>query len=183
MKKKKIKCIFSALFLLFAVLAGVAAMQPDSYRVEESVVVSAAPEQVFPHLNALSSWNAWSPWVKFDPQAKMTFSGPESGVGATMGWNGNSKIGEGSVTVLESRMDQMVKYRLDFVRPMADTATAEFTLVPDGNHGTQVTWSMYGKHKNFLSKAMHFLFCKRMLAGQFQEGLSNLKTVVEGTRA
>lgn len=182
MKKKAFKCTAAALLIALAVMTGLIVAQPDNYRVEETIVVSAAPAQVFPHLNSLRNWNAWSPWADLDPDAKVEFTGPESGAGAAMSWNGNRKMGEGSVTVLESQSDRMVKYRLDFVRPMADTATAEFTLQPEGNHETKVTWSMYGDHKNFLSKAMHFLFCKRMVGAQFQEGLSNLKTVAEGTR-
>ena len=56
--------------------------------------------------------------------------------------------------------------------------TAEFTLEPDGA-GTRVTWTMVGP-KNVLMKVMGvFMNMDKMIGQAFEEGLGNLKALVE----
>jgi hypothetical protein len=44
-----------------------------------------------------------------------------------------------------------------------------------------VTWSMFGEN-NFLAKAFHmFMNCDKMIGGDFEKGLANMKTVMETT--
>jgi hypothetical protein len=120
----------------------------------------------------------WSPWSKFDPAAKFAFEGPRSGPGASATWSGNNKIGEGRQTIVESRPNELVRLKLEFVRPFKSTCAAEFTLKPDGKQ-TRVSWAMSGE-ANFVSK----LFClfmnqDKMVGGEFEDGLARLKKLTE----
>jgi hypothetical protein len=55
---------------------------------------------------------------------------------------------------------------------------AEFNFKPEGNQ-TVVTWSMVGE-SNFIAKALHlFMNMEKMVGGQFEQGLMQLKSVVE----
>jgi hypothetical protein len=56
------------------------------------------------------------------------------------------------LTINESRQDDFISFKLEFMKPFAATNTAEFTFNSENNQ-TIVTWSMYGKN-NFISKAM-----------------------------
>lgn len=173
-----LKKILIAAVALIAVLVIVIATRPGDFRVTRSAKVSAPPAAVFPHVNDLAKWNAWSPWVKIDPQMKVTQEGPASGTGAISRWAGNSNVGEGSMTIVESRPNELVRFRLDFLKPMAGTCDAEFTFAPQGND-TLVTWSMTGKN-NFIAKAISlFMDCDKMVGGQFEQGLAEMKSVVE----
>ena len=61
---------------------------------------------------------------------------------------------------------------------MAGTSTAEFSFKPEGNQ-TTVTWSMSGKN-NFIAKAMClFMSMDKMVGGQFEKGLAQIKTIAE----
>jgi|GEM_PF-6909325 len=40
-----------------------------------------------------------SPYVSLDPAAKYSFAGPSAGPGASIAWSGNSKVGEGRMTI------------------------------------------------------------------------------------
>jgi hypothetical protein len=174
-----IKKILIVLLAIVAVVLIVAAFQPNTYRVERSVIIAAPASEVFPQVNDLHKAQVWSPWVKLDPNAKYTFEGPPSGVGAINAWAGNSNVGEGRQTIIESRPNELVRLKLEFFKPMAGEATAEFNLKPEGS-GTLVTWSMSGP-KNYMSKVMcMFMNMDKMIGGQFETGLANLKTVVEG---
>lgn len=82
------------------------------------------------------------------------------------------------MTITESRPSELVRFRLDFVKPFAGTNVAEFTFKPEGDQ-TQVTWTMTGT-KNFVFKAVGlFMNCDRMVGGQFEQGLADLKSVVQ----
>lgn len=160
--------------LFIVVIAG----QPDEFKVTRAATFNAAPEKIFPHVNDLHKWEAWSPWAKLDPNAKNSFSGPDAGAGAAMAWKGNCKIGVGQMTITDSQPASVIHFRLDFEKPMKTTNLAKFTFLPDAG-GTVVTWSMSGK-SNLGSKVFGLLMnCDQMVSAQFDKGLANLKTLVE----
>ena len=152
--------------------------RPDEFTVTRAASIAAPPERIFPHVNDLHKWEAWSPWAKLDPNAKNTFSGADAGAGAVMAWDGSKKVGTGRMTITESQPSGLIRFRLDFQKPMQSTNTAEFTFRPEG-HQTVVTWSMAGK-SCFMSKVFGlFVDFNKMCGCQFEKGLANLKSVTE----
>ena len=89
---KKVLIAIAAIIVIFLIIV---AFQPGDFRVQRSATINAPADVVFAQVNDFHKWEAWSPWVKLDPNAKNTFEGPASGVGAKFGWNGNDKVGEG----------------------------------------------------------------------------------------
>ena len=63
-------------------------MQPAKGHVEKSVVINAPASAIFPHLNSIEKFVAWSPWAKMDPTVKNSYEGAAAGVGAKMQWDG-----------------------------------------------------------------------------------------------
>jgi uncharacterized protein YndB with AHSA1/START domain len=172
----KILLVVAVLIIVFVV---VVAMQPSNFRVSRTASIAAPAASVFPHVNELKKWEAWSPWAKLDPTAKSSYEGPPAGKGAAMSWAGNNQVGEGKMTIVESRPNELVQFKLEFRKPMEGVCDAEFTFKPEGNQ-TAVTWTMAGKN-NFMAKAFSlFVNCDKMVGGQFEQGLSSMKTVVEG---
>jgi len=160
--------------LFIIVLAG----QPDEFTVSRSTKISAPPEKVFSEVNDLQQWEAWSPWAKLDPNAKVTFEGPAPGVGAAMAWKGNNKVGAGKMTITESRPGEIVGLRLDFEKPMKATNAVDFAFRSECGQ-TVVVWTMAGKN-SFAGKVFGlFMNCEQMCGGQFEKGLASLKTVAE----
>ena len=156
----------------------VAAMQPSDFRITRTGTITAPASAVFAQVNDLHKWDAWSPWAKLDPDAKNSFEGSASGVGAIMRWVGNNKVGQGSMTIIESRPDEFISFKLEFLKPFKATNTSEFNFSSE-NDQTTVTWSMYGKN-NFMGKAIGLIMsCEKMVGGQFEKGLAALKSVVE----
>src|SRR5215510_11916389 len=94
--------IVSVLVLAVIVLVVIAATKPDTFRIERSTTINAAPEKVFPLINDFHNWPQWSPWEKLDPALKRTHSGPTSGKGAVYEWEGNKKVGQGRMEITES---------------------------------------------------------------------------------
>ena len=146
--------------------------------IRKQLTIDAPAERVFAHVNDLHRWEAWSPWLKADPAARTAYSGPPAGPGAAFTWTGNSNVGEGKMTIVEGRPNDLVRLRLDFKRPFASTSTAEFTFAPDAGR-TVVTWSMSGE-KNFLAKAIHLVInMDAMIGAKFDEGLAQMKVAAE----
>jgi hypothetical protein len=177
--------MLNIIFILVAIAVIIfivaAAMQPSDFRITRTDIITAPASAVFAQVNDLQKWDAWSPWAKLDPNANNSFEGPASGVGAIMRWAGNNKVGQGSMTIIESRPDDFIRFKLEFLKPFAATNTSEFTFNSEDNQ-TTVTWSMYGKN-NFMSKAMGLIMsCDKMVGGQFEKGLAALKSVVEAAR-
>ncbi len=173
-----LKIILIALAVIVVVFVVIVAVQPSDFRITRSATIAAPPEAVFAQVNGLHNWEAWSPWAKLDPAAKSTYEGPAAGVGAAFTWAGNNKVGEGRMTITESRPNESVRFKLDFLKPFKATNTAEFTFKPEGNQ-TAVTWSMYGKN-SFIGKAVGlFINCDKMVGGQFEQGLAQMKSVAE----
>ena len=173
-----LKTTFLALAAVVVVFLAVVAAQPSDFRVSRSATMAAQPDAVFAQVNDFHKWDAWSPWAKLDPAAKNTFEGPSSGVGAGFAWDGNNEVGAGRMTITESREHDLIRIKLEFVRPFAGTSTAEFTFQPQGDK-TVVTWSMFGE-QNFIGKAFSlFMDCDAMIGGDFEKGLTSMKAIVE----
>jgi hypothetical protein len=133
---------------------------------------------VFAQVNDLHKWGAWSPWAKLDPAMKIAYAGAPTGTGAIQTWAGNKEVGEGRVTIVESRPSELIRFRLEMFKPFAATNAVEFSFKPEGNL-TVVTWSMTGQN-NFIAKAVGlFMDCEKMVGGQFEQGLAQLKLVAE----
>jgi hypothetical protein len=160
--------------IFFVVIAG----RPDEFVVSRFTKISASPEKVFPHVNDLHAWESWSPWAKLDPNAKNSFSGAASGVGSAMSWDGNKKVGVGKMTITDSRANEFVRLKLEFIRPFAATNTAEFNFNPDGSQ-TDVTWSMTGKNNFFFKVFGLFVNCDNMIGKDFEKGLAAIKSAAE----
>ncbi len=173
-----LKTILISFAVIVVVLAVIIATRPDEFRVTRSAAISALPAVVFAQVNDLHKWDTWSPWAKLDPTAKETFEGPSAGTGAVLRWAGNNKVGEGSMTITESRPNELIRFELEFLKPFAATNTAEFSFKPEGDK-TTVTWSMSG-HNNFIAKAIGlFMNCEKMVGDQFEQGLAQMKSVAE----
>lgn len=84
--------------------------------VERSRSLAAPSSRVLPLLIDYREWQLWSPWEDVDPDLHRTYSGPDSGVGATYEWSGNRKAGAGRMKVT-SVSATAVEMDLDFIKP------------------------------------------------------------------
>ena len=167
---------------LVVILAAVIAMQPETFYYERSMKMNAPADVVFEQINDFHRWNDWSPWAKLDPNAKNSFEGSTSGEGAIFTWAGNADVGEGKMTIVESKPAERVKIKLEFIKPMAGVADSLFTFKPEGD-ATSVTWAMSGKN-DFWGKAFSlFMDCEAMIGKEFEKGLASIKAIVEAKPA
>jgi len=160
------------------------ALRPDTFQVRRSATIKAKPEQIFPLINDLHRFNTWNPFDKKDPNLKGSYSGPESGKGATYAFDGNKNVGKGSIEILDSAPASKVTMALHMLEPFRVDNRVDFTLKPalgPEAGATEVTWAMQGAVPYF-AKIIHlFVNMDRMVGTEFEAGLASLKTIAEKT--
>lgn len=173
-----IKKILLGLTAVIALVLAAAALQPADFKVERTATIAAPAERIFAEVSDFHRWDAWSPWAKLDPEMKTHFEGPTGGVGAIYTWTGNSKVGEGRMTVAELAPGTLIRIKLEFLKPFVATNMTEFAFKGAGAQ-TEVVWTMTGT-KNFVSKLMGlFMSMDKMVGKDFEKGLTQLKAAVE----
>lgn len=174
MKKKSALGIF-VLIILFLSYVG---FQPSDYVVSRKTTMNAPASKIFPYLNNVKLADQWGPWMEIDPDAKMSYAGPNEGVGATSRWDGGKKLGTGSAVIVRSVPGKVVGIKIEYSKPMVMEQYSEYILEPNGNQ-TDMTWKVQGKN-TFMGKLMSLFFnMDKMVGGMFEKGLSNLKKIVE----
>ena len=172
---KKILLGIAVVVVLFVIIV---ALQPAEFHVARSATFAAPAEVVFAQVNDFHKWEAWSPWEKIDPNIKKEFSGAAAGTGAVYSWAGNNDVGEGRMTITDSRPGDLIKIKLEFVKPFTATNATDFIFTPQGNQ-TNVKWTMSGEN-NFVAKAFSmFMNMDKMIGSDFEKGLAQMKTVSE----
>jgi uncharacterized protein YndB with AHSA1/START domain len=175
---KIIAIVAVVLAVAIAVVLVLAARKPDDFRVTRSITINAPPERIFPLIDDLHRWAAWSPYEVKDPAMTRTFSGAAHGLGAIYNWDGNKNVGTGRMEITDTAVPTRIVIKLDFFKPFEGHNTAEFTLLPQDS-ATTVTWAMYGP-ASFMAKLMQVIMdFDEMIGKDFAIGLANLKSVVE----
>jgi hypothetical protein len=173
-----LKKILGGLAAAVLVLVGVIATRPAEFSLQRASTLPVQPEVAFALVNDFHRWNEWSPWDKLDPNQKTTHSGADMGTGAVYAWVGNDDVGEGRMTIEESKANELVRIKLEFIKPFAATNTTTFAFKPVEG-GTEVTWAMSGNN-DFIGKAFNlFMDMDAMVGKDFEKGLASMKTAAE----
>ena len=173
-----IKKIGMWLGVILVVFLGYVAIQPADYVVSREITINASPEKIFPYLNTSKLANEWGPWFKMDPKAKAVVTGPEAGVGSKTSWSGGDKLGTGSASIVGSVPNERVDIKLDYTEPYEMHQDTGYLIKPAGAQST-VVWAVRGKN-NFMGRLMcTFMNMDKMVGGMFEQGLADLKKMVE----
>jgi len=150
----------------------------NSFLVERRTLIAADPAAVHKLIDNLHEWRRWSPWEDVDPEMARTYSGPESGVGASYAWRGNRKAGEGSMTITESEPGAKVVLDLGFLKPFKARNVVTFLLEPRDD-GTMVRWQLTGRRTLFFTVFGFIISMDKIVGKDFERGLARLEAVAE----
>ncbi len=136
--------------------------------------IAAPPEVVHALIDDFRAWVRWSPWEGLDPDLQRTYDG--EGVGARYAWSGNSKAGQGTMTLTAITPEQ-VTVDLEFLKPFKARNEVVFDLTPTGE-GTHVAWTMRGE-RNAAFAVLGKVFFDKAIGKDFTRGLASLKAAAE----
>jgi hypothetical protein len=171
---KKILFGLAVAIVLFVI---VGMLLPRHVFIERSVLINRPASLVFATVNSFQRFPLWSPWQDLDPNMTQATDGPRQGVGAKLTWSGNDDVGSGTQVITSAVEYEAVRTDLDFGD--MGVAKAEFLLAPEEG-GTRVTWKLDadmgpGPIGRYFGLAMD-----GMVGPDYERGLANLKTLVEG---
>jgi hypothetical protein len=176
---KILKYIFGGALVLMMLIVVVGFFLPSTYELKESIVINVPAEIVFNEVNSFKNWNNWSPWQDKDPNAIISYEGPDAGVGSSMLWYSNdAKVGKGSQEIIASIPNKHIKTALKMVGwDTVSNATWDFS--EEELNRTKVTWT-FNTHvgKNIFYKYMVMMF-KPALRKDYSKGLQQLKAHLE----
>lgn len=168
--------IIIGVVILISVLALLA---PKSYDVSRSIEIGKPKAIVFDNVKYLKKQQEWSPWAKKDPNMEKKFTGVDGEVGAISYWNGNKDVGEGEQEITRIIEGKRVEAELRFMKPFKSTSDSYLDLMELGNGKTTVTWGFKGENKFPMSIMMLFMNMDKAVGKDFEEGLRNLKSILE----
>jgi len=170
------KKIIFGISIFIAVFIGSVISQSGDFKIERSISINTEQEKVFDYISDFHNFINWSPY-EVDDSLQRTYSGQEKGLGAIYEWSGK-EMGSGRMEIIEIERPTLIKIKLDFSVPMEAHNVAEYKIVKE-NDSIKVIWLMYGKN-NFISKIFStFVDIDKMVGGDFETGLQNLKNLME----
>ncbi|BBH53762.1 SRPBCC family protein [Fluviispira sanaruensis] len=170
--------VLAIIIIIAAGFFGYVALQPSDFRIVREIKVNTSAQLPFSYTNDLRKFTEWDPWAKLDPNAKMNFEGNQTGVGAMLNWDGNKEVGQGKATITESKPNSSVRMKIEMFKPYPFVNDVLFSFKEEGTQ-TNVTWEMTGK-ANFMYKlACVFMNRDKVIGGEFEKGLTQLKEIVE----
>lgn len=159
--------------IVLLVLVGLAL--PRHTHVEVTTTIAAHPATVFALLNDLERMSLWDPLTDTDPNARVVYSGPRRGVGATMTWDG-AIIGTGSQVIVESRP---FDYVATAVNPGAEGESRSWFDVSAGSDGTHVAWTFETDYGFNLVGRYIALLVDNIIRQDHERSLAELKELAQ----
>lgn len=172
------KFLVGAVVVIVALVSYLVA-RPGAYKVERSTTVNALVTIVFSEVEDFKAWSDWSAWERRDARMKKTYGGPPVGIGSTFAWQGDDKVGEGRMVIIENEAPVHIKYRLEITRPLGVVGTMTLDLAPQGPEATVVTWTMEGTRDLKGKLSVPFVSSPEKMGEDFAASLASLKQVSE----
>ncbi|WP_394331586.1 SRPBCC family protein [Pustulibacterium marinum] len=109
---------------------------------------------------------------------KKTYVGTDGEIGFISAWEGNKDVGAGEQELINFVDGELIQSQLRFLKPWKSTSDAYIRL-EELNEATQVTWGFSGHNKFPASIFMLFMDMDKAVGKDFNEGLKNLKRILE----
>lgn len=168
------------LAIIIGVLIVLAVFAPKKYEVNRTIVINRPKTEVFQYLKYLKNQDVWSPWKNRDPEMKQTFSGEDGTVGFISKWDSDHKhVGAGEQEILSIAPNERIETELRFLKPWKSLCTGYMDTQDAANDATKVTWGFNGTNKVPMNIMMLFFNMDKAVGKDFDEGLAELKKVLE----
>lgn len=173
--------ILLSVVAVLVVFLGYVSTREGKFNYERSGVIKAPAEKIFPYLSDFTRGGEWSPYEKVDPNMKKTITGNPAQVGHAMDFEGNSDAGSGRVEITKVVPNELVEIKLTMTKPMHAENIVTYKLTPE-SEGTRFSWAMAGDGGYMTKLISVFIDCEKMIAGQFETGIANLKSLIEAQK-
>lgn len=170
------KKFLSFIFLLIIILGVIGYFLPTQYTINKSIVISSSSADIHQYVGDLQKWGLWMPRKGEDPDIVINNSEKTIGIGASQSWQ--NKHGGGSLTFTSWSPDNGIEYDLYFQAGKYKCKSA-IRYNTTSETRTRVMWSMQGDMNMLIIGGYFALFMRYSIGSMFQQGLGQLKLIVE----
>lgn len=175
-----IKKIIIGLLGLIALVLLVTLFLPQDYAVEREIIINQPKDSVFNYVKYLKNQDNFSVWSTKDPAMKKTFTGTDGTVGAIAAWDSKDEnVGVGEQEIKKITEGKRIDFELRFKVPFESTDDAYMITEAISPNQTKVKWGFKGKMPYPMNVMLPFMNMEEMLGKDLQDGLNNLKAVLE----
>lgn len=177
---KILKNVLIALGVLIAIPLVAALFINNDYHVEREVVINKPKAEVFDYVKYLKNQDSFSKWANIDPDMKKSYTGTDGTVGFVSRWEStNEEVGVGEQEIKGITQDERLDFELRFYEPFEAKDKAFMTTESISEYATKVKWGFNGRMDYPMNLMLAFMDMEEMLGNDLQQGLDNLKKVME----
>lgn len=175
-----IKKIFFGLLAIIAIALIAALFIQKKYDVEREVTINKPKDSVFNYIKYVKNQDHFSIWNQKDPKSIKKFTGTDGTVGFIYSWNSQDKnVGVGEQEIKKIIDGERIDFELRFKVPFEATDMAYMTTEAISPNQTKVKWGFNGKMAYPMNLMLVFMNMDEMLGKDLQDGLNNLKVILE----
>lgn len=166
---------------IIAIPLVVALFLPSQYQVERSIDIAKPASDVFAYIRLLKNQDQYSVWAKKDPNMKKIYTGQDGTVGFISRWESLDKeVGIGEQEIKMINVDALeMETELRFFEPFEGTERSYMKVSSLDQKKSKVIWGFDGSMPYPSNLMLVFMNFEEMIGKDFEEGLSNLKVVLE----
>lgn len=162
------------LFLLIALVID------KDYEVVREVEINKPKGEVFSYIKFIKNQDNYAVWNQRDPNMKKEYRNEDGTVGFVSAWESEDKeVGTGEqeikAIVEGERMDMELRFKVPF--EATEQAYMVTEAVSEGT--TKVKWGFNGHMPYPMNTMLLFMDFDKMIGGDLEQGLKNLKNVLE----
>ncbi len=177
---KKVLIIFAVfLVLIVSVPLIVALFMPTDFTVERTVEIDRPKDEVFEFVKYLRNQDQFSRWGSLDPNMRQEYRGTDGTVGFVAAWEGNEDVGKGEQEITAIEEGRRIETRIQFIEPFESRADAYMITEEIGERQTRVIWGFESSFPRPMNLLLAVMNIDEAIGDDFEEGLTNLKTIME----
>ena len=177
---KILRKILLIIIIIVAIPLLVAIFVDGDYSLEREIAINKNSYEVFDYLKYLKNHENFTVWSSYDPNMKKSYDGTDGTVGFIYSWESdNTNVGEGEQEIIKITPGKTIEYELRFYKPFSSTSPTYFKVEDIESYKTKVKWGFEGKMQYPLNLLLLFMNIEENLSEDFEEGLSNLKSIME----
>lgn len=176
--------IFKRILLVIGVLVALFFIIPlfvdGTLKSVKEITINKPKQQVYDYVVLLKNQDNFSKWAKMDPNMKKEYKGVDGTVGFVSAWDSeNGDVGKGEQTIMAIKPGERIDYDLHFIKPFDSKATCYISFKELDSVNTKVTWGFNSKMAYPFNIMTLFTNMNEMIGKDFEEGLNNLKAILE----
>jgi hypothetical protein len=156
---------------------------PKDYAVSRTVTIERSNTDVFEYARMTRNQEDYSVWWKMDPNQVNTYTGEDGTVGFVAAWTSElDSVGSGEEEIIALEEGKRIGFALRFKEPFESQASSEMLFASTDSTTTQLTWNFNGNMAYPFNVMQLFMSMEDMLGSDIQEGLNNMKAILEKER-